>query len=153
MKIKSQKDFASGLMFIAIGAAFGFGATEYSFGQSARPGPGYFPLLLGAIMALLGAIVTFQSFFSHHEDGDPIGAISWKPLVLIVGAVVLFGLALPKLGLSVALPLLILVSSLAADFRWKTVIVASIVLTIFSWLAFVYGLGLILPVWPAFITG
>ena len=57
MKIKSQRDFASGIMFLAVGLAFAIGATTYSFGTSARPGPGYFPLLLGIILCILGAIV------------------------------------------------------------------------------------------------
>ena len=47
MKIKSQKDFWSGLMFIVVGIGFAWGATNYSFGSSARPGPGYFPFGLG----------------------------------------------------------------------------------------------------------
>ena len=55
MKIKSQRDFWSGLMFVATGIVFTVGATNYSLGTSARPGPGYFPLILSVIMALLGA--------------------------------------------------------------------------------------------------
>lgn len=153
MKIKSQKDFASGLMFVAVGVAFAIGATNYNFGQSARPGPGYFPLLLGVILAILGAIVLLQSLAKGGADGDPIGAITWKPLLLILGAVVLFGIALPHLGMVIAVPMLIAISSMASDFRWKSVIGASVVLTVFSWLAFVYGLGLTIPVWPPFIAG
>jgi hypothetical protein len=52
VKIKSQRDFWSGLMFIGVGLAFAWGATNYSFGSSARPGPGYFPFGLGILMAL-----------------------------------------------------------------------------------------------------
>ena len=55
MKIKSERDFWSGLMFLAIGIAFAWGATTYSFGSSARPGPGYFPFGLGILLAVLGA--------------------------------------------------------------------------------------------------
>ncbi len=153
MKIKSQRDFVAGLMFVTVGICFAVGATNYSFGQSARPGPGYFPLLLGVILAILGAVVTFQAFLSGGADGDPVGSIAWKPLLLILGSVVLFGVLLPQLGLAVALPVLIIISSMAAEFHLKTAIVASVVLTFFSWAAFVYGLGLTLPVWPTFITG
>ena len=59
MKIKSQKDFWSGLMFVATGLGFAAGATNYSFGTSARPGPGYFPFGLGILLAILGVIVLF----------------------------------------------------------------------------------------------
>ncbi len=62
MKIKSQKDFFSGLMFMGVGVAFAWGATTYNVGNGARMGPGYFPLLLGILLALIGAAVTFFFF-------------------------------------------------------------------------------------------
>jgi hypothetical protein len=71
LKIKSQRDFWSGLMFVVIGAGFAIGATNYSMGTSARPGAGYFPLMLSVIMAILGAIVLFKSLTIESADGDP----------------------------------------------------------------------------------
>ncbi|NBS72532.1 MAG: tripartite tricarboxylate transporter TctB family protein, partial [Betaproteobacteria bacterium] len=61
MNIKSQKDFFSGLMFGVVGIAFAWGATNYTVGSAARMGPGYFPLLLGVILAIFGAIIMFYS--------------------------------------------------------------------------------------------
>lgn len=154
MKIKSQKDFASGLMFMAIGLGFAVGAVPYNFGQSARPGPGFFPLLLGVLLAVLGLVVLLQSLGGRGTgQGDPIGPFAWKPLLLVLGSVVLFGLTLPRLGLVVSVPILIVLSSLASEFKWSSAVIACIVLTAFSWLAFVYGLGLVIPVWPSFIDG
>lgn len=154
MKIKSQKDFWSGLMFVATGLGFAAGATSYSFGSSARPGPGYFPFGLGILLALLGASVLFKSLSVETEGGDPIGAIPWKPLGLITLAVVLFGVALPRLGMIISLPLLILVASLAGDeFRLKEVVINIVVLTIGSWLIFIKGLSLVIPLWPTFLAG
>ena len=154
MKIKSQRDFAAGLMFLVVGIAFAIGATNYTFGSSAKPGAGYFPLLLGVILAVLGALVLFKALTIESEGGDPIGAIAWKPLLLILGAVVVFGATLPRLGMAVAVPLLIIVSSLGGDeVHWKAVVITSVVLTLGSWLVFVKGLGLTIPVWPVLITG
>ncbi len=153
MKIKSQKDFWSGLMFIATGLGFAAGATNYSFGTSARPGPGYFPFGLGILLAILGALVLFKSLTIETEGGDLVGAIPWKPLGLITLAVVLFGLALPKLGMVLSLPLLILVASLAGDeFKLKEVVINIVVLTLGSWAIFIKGLNLVIPLWPAFMT-
>ncbi len=75
VKIKSQRDFWSGLMFVAVGLAFAWGATNYSFGTSARPGPGYFPFGLGMLMAMLGAFVLFKALTIETDGGDPIGAV------------------------------------------------------------------------------
>ncbi|MFZ2986544.1 tripartite tricarboxylate transporter TctB family protein, partial [Ideonella sp.] len=111
MKIKSQKDFWSGLMFLSVGVAFAWGATEYSFGSSARPGPGYFPFGLGVLMALLGSVVMFKSLTIETADGDPVGGFAWRPLLIILGSVLVFGAALPRLGMLISLPVLIIMSS------------------------------------------
>jgi hypothetical protein len=152
LKIKSEKDFWSGLLFIAAGIAFAWGATYYSFGSSARPGPGYFPFGLGVIMALLGALILFESLTIEVEGGDKIGSWPFKPGLWILGAVVVFGFALPTLGMAISLPLLIAISSAGGDeFRWKEVLVNCIVLTVGSWGIFIKGLGLTIPLWPVFL--
>lgn len=154
MKIKSQKDLWSGLMFVVVGLGFAWGALNYSFGSSARPGPAYFPFGLGILTAVLGGVLLFGALTIETEDGEPIGQWPLKQMVLILGAVVIFGLLIPKVGMAVALPTLIGIASLASgEFHWKEVLINSIVLTIGSWAIFIKGLGLIIPLWPTFITG
>ena len=152
MKIKSEKDFWSGVMFIVIGAAFAWGATNYSFGSSARPGPAYFPFGLGVLMSILGAVILFKALTFEVEGGGKIGRWAWKPLIMITGTVAIFGWSLPHLGMVIALPILVVVAALAGDeFRWKDALVNSIVLTAFSWVIFIWGLKLTIPLWPAFL--
>jgi drug/metabolite transporter (DMT)-like permease len=153
LKIKSQRDFWSGLMFILIGLGFAWGATNYNFGSSARPGPAYFPFGLGILLAVLGGSLLFKAMTIATDDGEPIGSVGWRPLLLIVGSVALFGFLLPRLGLFLTLPALIVVASLAGDeFSWLAAIGSAVVLTAFSWFVFIWGLGLTLPLWPAFAT-
>ena len=152
MRIKSQRDFWSGLMFVVVGIIFAVGATNYSMGTSARPGAGYFPLLLSVIMAILGAIVLFKSLTIESPGGDLIGKIAWKPLLVIVAAIAIFGFSIERLGMIVSIPILIVISSLAGDeFHWKGVIANAIVLTISSWVIFILGLKLTIPLWPRFL--
>ena len=152
MKIKSQKDFWSGLMFAAVGIGFAWGATAYSFGSSARPGPGYFPFGLGILMALLGAFIVFESLVVEREGGDKIGKWAWKPLVWISLSVAIFGWLLQQLGMVVSLPLLVIVAAMAGDeFHWGEAIANAIVLTVGSWAIFIWGLKLTIPMWPAFL--
>lgn len=152
MKIKSQRDFWSGLMFVIVGVVFAVGATNYSMGSSARPGPGYFPLILSVMMALLGGFVLFKSLTIEVEGGDPIGHIAWRPLLVIVAAIAVFGVALPRLGLVITVPILIVMTSLAGDeFKWKGVVATAVVLTVGSWAIFVLGLKLVIPMWPWFV--
>ena len=154
MKIKSERDFWSGMMFVAVGVAFAVGAGNYTLGNSARPGPGYFPLMLSVIMAILGAIVLFKALTIETEGGDKIGAIAWRPLLVIVASIAVFGVALPRLGLFLTVPLLIVMVSFASEeFKWLGVLINAVVLTVFAWAVFVAGLKLIIPLWPAFLGG
>lgn len=149
MRVKSQRDFWSGMMFLGVGIAFAWGATWYSFGSSARPGPGYFPFGLGVIMALLGAAILFESLTIETEDGEPVGTIPWKPLIVIIVSVAIFGAMLPRLGMLISLPVLVMVASWASDeFSWKATVISAVVLTAGSWLVFVKGLNLTIPVLP-----
>lgn len=152
MKIKSQRDFWSGLMFVATGIGFSWGATFYSFGSSARPGPGYFPFGLGILLALLGAFTLFEALTIETEDGEPVGSFAWKPLITILLSVVLFGFLLPRLGMALTIPILVFVSSLAGDeFHWRDALINSVVLTVGSWVIFILGLKLVIPLWPTIL--
>ena len=152
MKIKSEKDFWSGLMFLAVGVGFAWGATNYSFGSAARPGPAYFPFGLGILMAALGGLILFKSLVIEVEGGDRIGGVAFKPLAIVVGSVVLFGLLLPRLGMFVSLPLLVLTTALAGDeFHWGEAIANAALLTAFSWFIFIWGLNLTIPLLPTFM--
>lgn len=162
MRIKSQRDFFAGLLYIVVGGGFAIGATNYTVGTAARMGPGYFPLMVGLLLAFLGAIVLFRSLTIATPDGDPIGKWAWRPLIYIILANFLFGillggvpsLGIPAMGVIIAILVLTLVSARAGpDFRLKEVIILAIILAAGSWAVFVWGLNLQLQVWPSFISG
>ena len=83
MLIKSQKDFFAGLLFIAIGLGFAWGATDYELSDTARMGPGYFPMALGALLAALGAVIAFKALVIETADGEPVGRWAWRPLFFV----------------------------------------------------------------------
>ena len=161
MKPTSQKDFVSGLMFAIVGIAFAVGATNFDIGNAARMGPGYFPLLLGIVLALLGVIVTLQSF-GRKKAGDDgsIGVVAWRPLTFILLANLAFGvllvglpsIGLPPFGLIVAIYGLVLIAGYARpNHSLKESIVLATVLAVGSYGAFVYALNLQFPVLPWFL--
>ena len=125
-------------------------------------GPGYFPLLLGILLAVIGAAVLFTALGTATGSGDKIGKWAWKPLFIIIGANILFGILLaglpslniPAMGLIVAIYALVFVASLAEQgWKLKTTFILATVLAVGSYLAFVVALKLQFPVWPAFIAG
>ena len=162
MKIKSQPDFYSGIMFMGTGIAFAWGATNYNIGSGDRMGPGYFPLILGILMALIGALITFKALTLETGDGEKIGAWAWRPLFYIIAANVVFGILLagvrnfnlPAFGLIVAIYALTFIASMAqTDWKFKQTFILATALAVGSYLVFVMALALQFPVWPEFITG
>ena len=162
MSMKSQKDFFSGLLFMTVGVAFAWGATNYNVGTAARMGPGYFPLVLGILLAILGAVITFKALVVETEDGEKMGPWAWKPLFFIIAANLVFGLLLgglpslhiPAMGLIAAIYALTFIASLAGEeFKFKEVVILATVLAGLSYVTFILLLKLQFAVWPTFITG
>jgi len=147
--IRNPKDFWAGVLFIAFGLAAVIIARDYALGTAGRMGPGYFPRGLGIIMMALGLILSLRAL---RVDGDRIRFGSFKPILIVLGSVIVFALAAPKLGLIVATILLIVVSSTAShEFRWKEAVISSLALSAATLVVFVYGLKLQLPTWPWFL--
>ena len=147
MKIKSPKDFWAGLMFIGFGLFAAIWAmTHYQMGTAVRMGPAYFPVLLGGLLAVLGVIVLLGSF---AMQGPPVPEFSFRPLLLISLACVLYGYLMKPLGLVGATAALVFVSALGGhEFKFKEVAILYVILIVFSILVFVKGLTLPFPLWP-----
>ena len=144
MSIRSPRDFWAGAIYLALAVAAIWIGRDYLQGTSARMGPGYFPTALGSILALIGVVSIVRSFV---RPGEAISAFAWRPLVLVLGSTVLFGLLLPRAGLVIALAALIVVGALAsrnsrAD---ATSLAAAGGLIAFCVLVFVKGLGVPMP--------
>jgi len=151
MQIRSKQDFWAGVMFVVIGVFFAMVATSYQMGTAARMGPGYFPFWLGVILALLGAFVALGALSSKAQETE-VEAVDFRILALIIGSVVLYGVLLRPLGVYISTFLLVVISSVAShEFNWKVAVGNGIFLVVFSYLAFIKGLGLIFPLWPAFL--
>jgi hypothetical protein len=160
MKLGHQKNFWGGVLFAVIGAMFAiiargirFGDTillpGYSMGTPARMGPGFFPFWLGLILLVLGLLIAFSGFKPVPNDPGKVERFHWRPIVLVLGAVVLFGLILKPVGMLIAGFLLVMIASFGSkEFRLKPAIILSICLVIFCAFVFVGGLKLPIPLCP-----
>jgi Tripartite tricarboxylate transporter TctB family len=151
LKIRNQKDFVSGLMYIGLGSFFAILARGYQMGTAAKMGSGYFPFWLGVLLATIGAYVAFRSLAISQEDVK-LAKVDIPSVLWVTGSTLVFAICLPILGLVTSLFLLVVISAMAShEFSWKGSIINAVFLIGFAYMAFVWGLKLQFPVWPTFI--
>ena len=149
INVRHPRDFWAGVLFLLLGGAAIWLARGYMLGSAARMGPGYFPTVLGGLLALLGLILAGRGLV---VDGQAIMRFHWRHLLLTLGSVILFGATLPHVGMVVSIFVLVIMSAFAGhDFRPREVAILAAVLAAGSVAVFVYGLKLQFPVWPKWI--
>jgi hypothetical protein len=152
MKIRHAQNFWSGVLFIAFGLAFALGARDYDMGSMQRMGPAYFPTMLGVLLALLGLIVALRALVDKGGDGT-IARFRFGPLLSVLGGVAAFALLLRPAGLVIALAALIGIGALGSHVRrWREIAMLGVALAVLVPALFVAGLGLVIPLWPAFVA-
>ncbi len=153
MKIRNQKDFLSGLLFIALSVIFIVMSTKYDFGNLKEIGPGFFPLILGCILMVLGIAVTLISLGAKGE-AVRLSRWHWKPIIVLSASILAFAITIPTLGFAAAIVILLVISSFAYTGKRKTseFFLMTIGLTLLAVLVFIVGLKLPIDLLPAFLV-
>ena len=140
---RNNRDFFAGLFYVILGAVGMFIARDYPFGSALRMGPGYFPTVLGAIMICFGVAVAMMGI-KNNEKIKPHW--SFRALVMLPVATVVFGWMMEETGFIPALLVLIPLSAAAGkEFKWLEISLLTVGVTILSVLLFIKGLGLPYP--------
>jgi hypothetical protein len=140
-------DVESGIFFTVAGLATMLLSTNYPFGSAARMGPGFFPIILSGLLTLLGIAI----LVSGLRRSNPVmpEAFDLKSVLIICTAIVLFGLLLMPAGLLITVPLTVIIASFAQHrMKWRQTLVIAVALTAFTWLVFIAGLDLRIPLLP-----
>jgi hypothetical protein len=144
-----HQDFIAGGLFCLTGLAVAAGSRQYPLGTAMRMGAGYFPLVLGGLLALLGVFVLLRSIMGHRRNFRDIGQLMLRPVALIGAGVLTFAVLLGSVGLAGSTVLLVAVSGAAHhESRWRELLPLGMGLAIFGVGVFVWGLGMPLPVLP-----
>lgn len=152
MKVKNEKDFWSGVMFLAVGLGFAIGATNYDFGSAQKMGPAFFPTILGGLLAVLGVIVGLEGIGLEKQESK-LDKFHFGPVAWVVGSVALFGILLIPAGLIVSIVVLVVSPMLGShEFKWKEAAIVSVVMGVIVWAVFIFGLNLTIPVWPTVLS-
>ena len=141
---RALKDILAGAIFIVLGGAFATGALAYEIGSPLNMGPGYLPLVLGGILAAFGVLIIVKGFIAG--EGEPIGGVDWRAIVLITAALLFFGITVRGLGVVGALFGSSLLAALArSQTPLRETLLIAVGVTALSVVIFIFALQLRLP--------
>lgn len=117
---------------------------DYEFGSARRMGPGYFPIVLSGILAVLALIEGITAVLKPHAEIS--APVEWRPLIAILVAVAAFAITIALLGLIPAFFVVIGLASLSEEgYGWRPALILSVITCIGAWLLFSKLLGMALP--------
>jgi len=147
IRIRSPREFCAGLIFLFFGVLAAYIARDYPMGSAVRMGPGYFPYILGILLALLGVVICLKGLVVH---GERIESASLRALLLVLGAVGVFAGTIESAGIVIATTLLVGIGAAASpESRLREVAVLVVFLLALAVGVFTYGLGLPFKIFPA----
>uniref|UniRef100_UPI0031019487 tripartite tricarboxylate transporter TctB family protein n=1 Tax=Neorhizobium sp. EC2-8 TaxID=3129230 RepID=UPI0031019487 len=145
MVIKSPQDFGAGILFILFGAIGLYVGSDLAFGSARNMGPGYFPMIICALIALIGLIVTAKSL---AIEGPAIERIQLRPIIFILLAIAAFGMLIAEIGAVISSVLLIMFAAYARrGVNPVETVIFAVTTAAFVVIIFVYALGQPMPVW------
>lgn len=137
-------DLIGGILMTAIGLFFAIYGTRYNFGTAFRMGPGFFPVVLGWVLAVLGILVALPAWWRR---GEPI-TFQFSNLFWCVVSLVAFAATLYLLGVVVSSFLAALLSLVPSKMKLKVRLTVCAVVALLTTIIFPIGLNMNLPIWP-----
>lgn len=148
MRIVDKKGFLVGFLYLSVGTGFAVAATGYRLGTPQAMGPGFFPFLVGAALAVVG-FAELAKAFSPMATPQGLGSWDLRRLLIVIAAVVSFGLLIEVVGLIAAVPALVVIASFASPgFRIRSMVFLALFLLLLSWVVFIEILSLQISLLP-----
>lgn len=131
------------VLVIAVGGFAVFQGFGYRVGELQRMGSGYFPVLVGSAIVLLGLGMAALSFLYRDEDEEQGQGIAYRSAIFVLGSVVVFGMLIDSYGMLPAVFATIVVAAFAdPKQRVIPVLILAAVTSVVSVGLFVYALDL-----------
>ncbi|MEX0730720.1 MAG: tripartite tricarboxylate transporter TctB family protein [Aquisalimonadaceae bacterium] len=144
MKSRDYQDLIGGGLLTAIGLFAAIYASQWNFGSMTRMGPGFFPTVVGILLALTGVLIAALAL----KRTGTMPSMQWRTMAYVFGGIILFSATLRSLGLVTAVFLTVILSSLAdRETTWRLRLVLAVSITGFVVLVFRFGLNMVLPLW------
>lgn len=140
LSVKNPKDFYAGVLLLGVVAVYALGLFDLRIGSLSRPGPGYFPLILTALLFVFAVAILINGL---RTKGEPIGAVPWRAMFFVTAPVIFFGATVKGLGFVPSLAITAIATCMGStQWTWKSALLTALVLVFFSYIVFIWGLGL-----------
>ena len=151
MRIKGEQDFATGLMFVAVGLAALWVGADYVLGTAQRPGTGVLPRILAWCLIATGVLLGIRSAV---VEGPRLTGWAWRPAIMITVATVAFALLVDRAGLIVTMVVSLTLAALGTpETRWREYFLFLLIMMAIGIIVFIKGLGMPIPLWPTGANG
>ncbi|MDK3018842.1 tripartite tricarboxylate transporter TctB family protein [Pseudodonghicola flavimaris] len=139
----SLLSYLPGAVVVLGGLLFALGAASYPLGTLLRPGPGFFPMVIGVALALMGLGVLAETRRSRAAAGAADEPFAWRAVLFTVASVLVFAFSVERIGYVPAALLLIAIAGLAERRSdWPALLLVALFMAVFGTLVFIWGLGL-----------
>jgi Tripartite tricarboxylate transporter TctB family len=146
MRLKSEQDFATGLMFIAVGIAALWIGADYALGTAQRPGTGVLPRILSWCLIGTGLLLWVRAAW---VEGPRLTGWAWRPAIMITLATIAFALLVDRAGLIGTMIVSLTLAALGTpETRWREYAAFLLLMMAIGVVVFIKGLGMPIPIWP-----
>jgi putative tricarboxylic transport membrane protein len=145
IRFKNPQDFWAGVLFLTVGSLALWFGRSYVFGTATRMGPGFLPTVLSWALVLIGAFLSVRAL---ALEGPAIERSLVRPQLLVLLAIIVFGLLIERVGLAPTVLVVTVVAALASrEMRWRETLFVAVGLAALCAGLFIYLLGQPLAIW------
>ena len=152
-KFAVKRDYYAGGLMLLLGVGAAVTGTGYKFGSLARMGPGFMPVVLGVVLALIGLLIAGTALASSERDDSKFlpDHPQWFGWLCIIGGPILFIILGEYGGMIPAVFACVFVCALGdntATYKSSAILAAGV--TVFGVLLFHYMLSIPFPLLRGF---
>ena len=141
-----NKDYLGGILIILFGLVSQVVGSSYGIGTLANTGAGFYPVLIGVLMMITGAVIVAQGFGRHNMATNEELRPEWRGWLCIAGGILAFIFLITYAGLLPATFAVVFISAMGdKSMTVKAAVIASLIMCVVAVVVFWWLLKLQVP--------
>lgn len=141
-----RRELFSGIVFLVFALIYTIASMPLAKGTVVKPGPGFFPTVLGCALMALSLVFLWQTYRKIEAEGGQLEPMIPRTALFVLIALAFFTLFLETLGyLLTAIIMMTALFRITKFKNWAWSIGTALVASFGSWLVFVHWLQVMMP--------